>query len=68
MILNSSIQNRSLFQSVVNGRAHINSAQLVGTEDGMSYMPVGDWQAQLSPFYKPLPGILPEAKAILIHN
>ncbi|KAI0213588.1 hypothetical protein LSAT2_001353, partial [Lamellibrachia satsuma] len=50
----SSLQD---FQSVVNRSACSNSAQLVGTEDGTSYVPVGDWQAHLSPFYKPLPGI-----------
>ena len=45
------------FQSVVNGSACSNSAQLVGTEDGTSFVPVGDWQSHLSPFYRPLPGI-----------
>ena len=45
------------FRSVVNGGARINSAQLVGTEDGTCYVPVVDWQAQLSPSYKPLVGI-----------
>ena len=45
------------FQSVVNGSACTNSAQLVGTEDGTSNVPVGDWQDHLRPFYKPLPGI-----------
>ncbi|KAI0226960.1 hypothetical protein LSAT2_022574, partial [Lamellibrachia satsuma] len=45
------------FRSVVNGSARTNSAQLVGTEDGTCYVPVGDWQAHLSPSYKPLVGI-----------
>ena len=45
------------FQSVVNGSAHVNSAQLVGTDDGTSYVPVGDWQTHLSPYFRPFPGI-----------
>ena len=45
------------FPSVVNGSARVNSAQLVGTEDGTSYVPVGDWQSHLSPYFRPLPGI-----------
>ena len=45
------------FQSVVNGSARVNTAQLVGTEDGASYVPVGDWQSHLSPYFRPLPGI-----------
>ena len=45
------------FQYVVNESACSNSAQLVGTEDGASFVPVGDSQSHLSPFYRPLPGI-----------
>ena len=45
------------FQSVVNGSACSNSAQLVGTEDGTSFVPDGDWQSHLSPFYRLLPAI-----------
>ena len=45
------------FQSVVNGSAHSNSAQLVGREVGTTYVPFGNWQAHLSPFYRPLPAI-----------
>ena len=45
------------FQSVVNGSADTNSAQLVGREDGTPYVQVGNWQAHLSPFYRPLPAI-----------
>ena len=45
------------FQSVVNGSADTSSAQLVGREDGTSYVQVGNWQAHLSPFYRPLPAI-----------
>ena len=44
-------------ESVVNGSACLNSSQLVGTEDGTSHVPVGDWQDHLRPFYRPLPGI-----------
>jgi len=43
--------------SVVNGSAVINNAQLVGTEDRTTAVPVGDWQAHRSEFFKPLPGI-----------
>ena len=46
------------FQSVVNGSAAVNSTQLVGSEDGTSFVPVGDWQSHLAPHYKPLPGIM----------
>ena len=35
----------------------MNSAQLVGTEDGTSIVPVGDWQVHLSRYFKPLPGV-----------
>ena len=38
------------FQSVVNGSADINSAQLRGIEDGTSYAQVGNRQAHLSTF------------------
>ena len=44
-------------ETVVNGSACLNSSQLVGTEDGTSLVPVGDWQDHLRPFYRPLPGI-----------
>ena len=37
------------FQSVVNGSARVNSAQLVGTEDGTSYVPVGGWGLAIPP-------------------
>ena len=30
---------------------------LLGTEDGTSFVSLGDWQSHLSPFYRPLPGI-----------
>ena len=43
--------------SVVNGSAVVNTAQLVGAEDGTTVVPVGDWQAYLNEFFKPLPGI-----------
>lgn len=45
------------FLFLVNGGACTNYAQLVGTEDDTSYVPVEDWQAYLSPFYKPLQGL-----------
>ena len=45
------------FQSVVNGSSVVNSTQLVGTEDGTSFVPVADWQRHLSPFYRPMPGV-----------
>ncbi len=45
------------FRYVVNGSADTNSAQLVGREDGTPYVQVGNWQAHLSPFYRPLPAI-----------
>jgi len=43
--------------SVVNGSASVNVAQMVGSEDGTSFVPVRDWQSFLDSFYRPLPGI-----------
>jgi len=37
-------------EAVVNGSAAVNVSQLVGTEDGTSIVPVGDWQNHLSHF------------------
>ena len=51
------ISSLSELESVVNGSACLNSSQLVGTADGSSLVPVADWQAHLSPHFKPLPGI-----------
>ncbi|KAK2191544.1 hypothetical protein NP493_52g05007 [Ridgeia piscesae] len=53
----AAFRRHAVSSSVVNGSACSNSAQLVGTEDGTSFVPVGDWQSDLSPFYRPLPGI-----------
>lgn len=44
-------------EAVVNGSAAVNVSQLVGTEDGTSIVPVGDWKNHLRPFYRTLPGI-----------
>ena len=35
----------------------VNIPQLVGDEAGTIFVPQYDWQAFLSPFFKPLPGI-----------
>ncbi len=51
------ISSLSEFESVVNGSACVNSAQLIGSEDGTTYVPVSDWQVHLSPYCKPLVGI-----------
>ena len=37
---------------MVNGSACLNSSQLVGTEDGTSHVPVGDWLDHLQLFYR----------------
>jgi hypothetical protein len=44
-------------KSVVNSSASANQTQLVGQEDGISLVPVGDRQTHLSPYFRPLPGI-----------
>jgi len=43
--------------SVVNGSASVNVSQLVGEADGTTHVPVSDWQAWLTAFFRPLPGI-----------
>ena len=45
------------FQMVVNESACVNQAQLIGKEDGTSFVEVGEWQQHLSPYFKPFPGI-----------
>jgi hypothetical protein len=50
----SSLQD---MESVVNGSAAVNVAQLVGKEDGTSIVPVCDWQSSLSKFFQPFHGI-----------
>jgi hypothetical protein len=51
------VSSLQCMESVVNGSAVVNVAQLVGKEDANSYVPVYDWQAFLKPFFRPLPGI-----------
>ena len=51
------ISSLSEFETVVNGSACVNSAQLVDLEDGTSYVPVGDWQTHLAPYFRPCIGI-----------
>ena len=36
------------FETVVNESACVNQAQLIGKEDGSSFVPVGEWQQHLS--------------------
>ena len=43
--------------SVVFGSACINTAQLVGRDDGTSLVPVGNWQTHLSPCCRTFVGI-----------
>ena len=45
------------FKTVVNESACMNQAQLIGKEDGSLFVPVGEWQQHLSPFFRPFPGI-----------
>ena len=45
------------FETVVNESACMNQAQLIGKEDGSSFVQVGEWQQHLSPFLRPFPGI-----------
>jgi hypothetical protein len=45
------------FETVVNESACVNQAQLIGKEDGRSFVAVGEWQQHLSPYFKPFPGI-----------
>ena len=45
------------FEMVVNESACVNQAQLIGKEDGSSFVEVGEWQQHLSPYFKPFPGI-----------
>ncbi|KAL5011075.1 hypothetical protein ScPMuIL_013380 [Solemya velum] len=47
----------SEIESVVNGSARVNIAQLVGWEDGTSLVPVRDWQSHLGSNGKILKGI-----------
>ena len=35
-----------------------NRAILTGSEDGAINVPTEDWQSHLSPYFRPLPGIL----------
>ena len=51
------ISSLSELDSVVKGSACVNSSQLVGEEDGTSYVPVADWQVHLAPYFRPFPGI-----------
>ncbi|KAI0211495.1 hypothetical protein LSAT2_003674 [Lamellibrachia satsuma] len=51
------ISSLSELETLVNGSACLNSTQLVGRADGLSLVPVADWQAHLSPHFKALPGI-----------
>ena len=51
------VSSLSEFESVVCGSASVNTAQLVGREDGMSLVPVGNWQTHLSPFSRAFRGI-----------
>lgn len=41
----------------MNGSAVCNIAQLVGHEDGSSFVPVGDWAEHLKPFCRTFSGI-----------
>lgn len=52
-----SVSSLEKMENVINGSAAVNSSQLVGKEDGTSIVPVGDWQAHLSSFFRPLPGM-----------
>ena len=51
------ISSLSELDSVVKGSACVNSSQLVGEEDGTSYVLVADWQVHLAPYFRPFPGI-----------
>ena len=44
-------------EDVVNGSAVVNSAQLVGNEDGRTLVPTCDWQQHLEPYFRPFNGI-----------
>src|SRR6218665_2174091 len=41
------------FETVVKESACVNQAQLIGKEDGTSFVSVGEWQQYLSPYFKP---------------
>ncbi|ELU09153.1 hypothetical protein CAPTEDRAFT_228820 [Capitella teleta] len=51
------ISSLSCLESVVNGSASSNQAQLVGKEDGTAYVPVADWQTHLSPYGSVINGV-----------
>lgn len=51
------VSSLSCMESVVNGSATCNQAQLVGNEAGECFVPVQDWQKHLSPHFRPLQGI-----------
>lgn len=51
------VSSLSELAAVINESAGINESQLVGSEDGTSFVPVADWQCHLSPFFRPLYGI-----------
>ena len=51
------VSSLSEFKSVVCGSACVNTAQLVGREDGTSLVSVGNWQTNLSPFSRTFRGI-----------
>jgi hypothetical protein len=51
------ISSLSCLESVVNGSASSNQAQLVGKEDGTAYVHVADWQAHLSPYGSVINGV-----------
>ncbi|ELT90677.1 hypothetical protein CAPTEDRAFT_189695 [Capitella teleta] len=51
------VSSLSCMESVVNGSACCNQAQLVGMEDGTSIVPVMDWQKHLGNYGRPLKGI-----------
>jgi len=45
------------FEKVVNESACVNQAQLIGKEDGSSFVSVCEWQQHLNPHFRPFPGI-----------